>query len=108
MNYLEEYYSNYDEEGRLLVRHGQVEYITTMTYIHRYLEERKAQREPLQLRILEVGAGDRAVQPGPGWGRLSGGCPGTHGAQSGDSLQQDYGADADYSRTGQCARFVPV
>lgn len=57
MNYLEEYYSNYDEEGRLLVRHGQVEYITTMTYIHRYLEERKAQREPLQLRILEVGAG---------------------------------------------------
>ena len=24
MNYLENYYSNYDEEGRLLSRHGQV------------------------------------------------------------------------------------
>ena len=30
MNYLEEYYNNYDEEGRLLSRHGQVEYLTTM------------------------------------------------------------------------------
>ncbi len=32
MNYLEEYYNNYDEEGRLLSRHGQVEYLTTMRY----------------------------------------------------------------------------
>ena len=28
MNYLEEYYIKYDEEGRLLSRHGQVEYLT--------------------------------------------------------------------------------
>lgn len=34
MNHLENYYSNYDEEGRLLSRHGQVEYLTTMKYIH--------------------------------------------------------------------------
>lgn len=34
MNYLEEYYANYDEEGRLLSKHGQVEYLTTMKYIH--------------------------------------------------------------------------
>ena len=30
MNYIEEYYSNYDEEGRLLSNHGQVEYRTTI------------------------------------------------------------------------------
>lgn len=27
MNYIEEYYSNYDEEGRLLSNHGQVDVI---------------------------------------------------------------------------------
>ncbi|HEX3021682.1 MAG TPA: class I SAM-dependent methyltransferase [Lachnospiraceae bacterium] len=53
MNYLEQYYSNHDEEGRLLSRHGQVEYITTMTYIHRLLAD--IDRE--ECRILEVGAG---------------------------------------------------
>lgn len=30
MNYLEEYYNNYDEEGRLLSKHGQVEYHFTI------------------------------------------------------------------------------
>lgn len=57
MNYLEEYYSNYDEEGRLLIQHGQVEYITTMTYIHKCLEELKTLQESGDIRILEVGAG---------------------------------------------------
>ena len=38
MNYLEEYYNKYDEEGRLLSRHGQVEYLTTMRYIEECLE----------------------------------------------------------------------
>ena len=33
MSYLEYYYNNYDEEGRLLSRHGRVEYLTTMRYI---------------------------------------------------------------------------
>ena len=47
--HLDQYYSNYDEEGRLLSKHGQIEYITTMTYIHKYLKE--------GMRILEVGAG---------------------------------------------------
>ena len=51
MNYLEEYYNNYDEEGRLLSRHGQVEYLTTMRYIAECL---KGISEPS---ILEVGAG---------------------------------------------------
>ncbi len=57
MNYLEKYYSNYDEEGRLLSQHGQVEYITTMTYIHKYLKELGRQKGLRQPRILEVGAG---------------------------------------------------
>ena len=50
MNHIENYYSNYDEEGRLLSRHGQVEYLTTMKYIHDIagLDKKK---------ILEVGAG---------------------------------------------------
>ena len=51
MNYLEEYYNNYDEEGRLLSRHGQVEYLTTMRYINECLA---GLPDP---GILEVGAG---------------------------------------------------
>ena len=51
MNYLEEYYIKYDEEGRLLSRHGQVEYLTTMRYIEECLE---GISDPS---ILEVGAG---------------------------------------------------
>ena len=51
MNYLEEYYNNYDEDGRHLSRHGQVEYLTTMRYIKQCLE---GIPEPI---ILEVGAG---------------------------------------------------
>lgn len=46
---LNNYYSRYDEEGRLLSRHGQVEYHTTMRYIHRYLFP--------GAKILEIGAG---------------------------------------------------
>ena len=51
MNYLEEYYNSYDEEGRLLSRHGQVEYLTTMRYIEECL---KGISDP---DIIEVGAG---------------------------------------------------
>ena len=51
MNYLEEYYNNYNEEGRLLSRHGQVEYLTTMRYIKECLE---GISDPS---ILEIGAG---------------------------------------------------
>ena len=41
-------YENYDEEGRLLTRHGSVEFFTTMHYIDKYLRP--------GMRILEVGA----------------------------------------------------
>lgn len=50
MNYIENFYANYDEEGRLSSKHGQVEFLTTMKYIHAYLGGEKK-------RILEVGAG---------------------------------------------------
>ena len=45
---LTNFYSNYDEEGRLLSKHGQVEYLTTMRYIDKYLQP--------GMRILEIGA----------------------------------------------------
>lgn len=45
---LTQFYANYDEEGRLLSRHGSVEYLTTMRYIERYLRP--------GMRILEIGA----------------------------------------------------
>ena len=51
MNYLEDYYNSYNEEGRLLSRHGQVEYLTTMKYIRESLE---GVPDPS---VLEVGAG---------------------------------------------------
>ena len=47
--FLEEYYNNKDENARLLTPHGQVEYLTTMRYINRYVKPGS--------RILEVGAG---------------------------------------------------
>ncbi len=46
---LEDFYSGYDEDGRLLSRHGSVEYLTTMRYIEKYLRP--------GMKILEVGAG---------------------------------------------------
>ena len=45
---LTEFYSNYDEEGRLLSKHGSVEFLTTMRYIEKYLQP--------GIRILEIGA----------------------------------------------------
>jgi SAM-dependent methyltransferase len=45
---LTQFYSNYDEEGRLLSRHGQVEFLTTMRYIEKYLRP--------GMRVLEIGA----------------------------------------------------
>lgn len=51
MNYLEEFYNAFDEDERLLSRHGQVEYLTTMKYIHGCLSGAK------KAHILEVGAG---------------------------------------------------
>lgn len=48
-SYLIDFYSHYDEEGRLASRHGSVEFLTTMRYIENYLEPGS--------RIIEIGAG---------------------------------------------------
>ena len=48
-DYLNQFYTGYDEEGRLLTRYGRVEFETTMRYIRRYLPE--------NARIIEIGAG---------------------------------------------------
>lgn len=47
-DFLTSYYENYDEEGRLLSKHGSVEYVTTMKYIEKYLQP--------GMRIMEIGA----------------------------------------------------
>jgi len=46
---IQNYYDNYDEDGRLLKKYGQVEYLTTMRYIDKYLTD--------GAKILELGAG---------------------------------------------------
>lgn len=49
MNNLEEYYNKFNEDKRLNTRRGQVEFITNMKYIHKYLKEGN--------KILDIGAG---------------------------------------------------
>jgi len=46
---LNNFYSNYDEDGRLRSRHGMVEFLTTMRYIRKYLKP--------GMQIAEIGAG---------------------------------------------------
>lgn len=45
---LTQYYGSYDEDGRLTSRRGQVEFLTTMRYLEKYLRP--------GMRILEIGA----------------------------------------------------
>ncbi|MDD6795136.1 MAG: methyltransferase domain-containing protein [Clostridiaceae bacterium] len=48
---LEKYYGKFCEDKRLTRRHGNVEYVTSMKYIHEYLGEDKSAK------LLDVGAG---------------------------------------------------
>jgi len=47
-DYLTQYYEHYDEEGRLLSKHGRIEFITTMHYLKKYLQP--------GMKIIEIGA----------------------------------------------------
>ena len=47
--YLINFYNSYDEDNRLKLRHGTVEFLTTMHYIEKYLKHGD--------HILEIGAG---------------------------------------------------
>lgn len=49
---LETYYNKFCEDKRLTRKHGNVEYITSMKYIHKYLKQM-----PKDAKILDVGAG---------------------------------------------------
>lgn len=49
---LVEYYNKFCEEKRLTRKHGNVEFVTSMKYIHKHLEEM-----PKDAKILDVGAG---------------------------------------------------
>lgn len=57
MTELEEYYNKFNEEKRLDSRHGQVEYITSMHYIHKCLNLLAETKQPSEIKILDVGAG---------------------------------------------------
>lgn len=47
-DYLTNYYERYDENGRLISKHGMVEYLTTMKYVEKYLKP--------NMRVLEISA----------------------------------------------------
>lgn len=49
MSKIDEYYNKFNEDKRLTTRRGQVEFITTMKYLHKYLTPNN--------KILDVGAG---------------------------------------------------
>ena len=51
MTELELYYNKFNEDKRLTRRHGYVEFVTSMKYIHKYLEEFNNPK------ILDIGAG---------------------------------------------------
>lgn len=57
MTDLEQYYNKFNEEKRLNSRHGQVEFITSMHYIHESLKEIADGRTPGQMKLLDIGAG---------------------------------------------------
>ena len=58
MDELTAHYNKFNEDKRLTRRHGQVEYITTMQYIHKYIEVLQGQNaKDTTLRILDIGAG---------------------------------------------------
>lgn len=54
MTDLEKYYNKFDEDHRLTTRHGQVEFTTTMKYIHDFLGHTP---DDAPRAILDVGAG---------------------------------------------------
>ena len=54
MNELELYYNKFNEEKRLNSRHGQIEFRTSMKYIHEYIDPAIPKD---QIKILDIGAG---------------------------------------------------
>ncbi len=63
MNEIEAHYNKFNEEKRLDSRHGQVEFQTSMKYIHKYLEQLRnidsnIDTHPVcDIKVLDIGAG---------------------------------------------------
>lgn len=57
MSDLIEYYNKFNEDKRLNSRHGQVEFHTSMKYIHEEIERIYADRPKDQIHIIDIGAG---------------------------------------------------
>lgn len=56
--YLEDYYNKFNEEKRLISRHGQVEFRTSMHYINECLDLVKTSgKENKDIKIMDIGAG---------------------------------------------------
>ena len=54
--FLEDYYNKFNEEKRLTSRHGQIEFRTSMHYIHECIEELKNEGRE-NIKIMDIGAG---------------------------------------------------
>ena len=54
MTELIEYYNKFNEEKRLNSRHGQVEFLTSMKYIHSYIDDTS---DKSHIKIIDIGAG---------------------------------------------------
>ena len=54
MTEIEKYYNKFNEDNRLKTRHGQVEFETSLFYIHKFLPKEKS---PSEIKILDLGAG---------------------------------------------------
>ncbi len=63
MNEIEAHYNKFNEEKRLDSRHGQVEFQTSMKYIHKYLDELRGNTSDnttvstSDIKIIDIGAG---------------------------------------------------
>lgn len=59
MTTLEEYYNKFNEDKRLDSRHGKVEFVTSIHYIYKYLEQiaERTGKARQEIKILDIGAG---------------------------------------------------
>ena len=60
MDEIEKHYNKFNEEKRLTRKHGQVEFITSMKYIHKYLDilaKENNINDKSEIKIMDIGAG---------------------------------------------------
>lgn len=57
MTSIEEYYNKFNEDKRLLSRHGQVEFNTTMHFVTEYIERIASIKNDKSVSLVDIGAG---------------------------------------------------